>query len=182
MASRLDITELLQRMRDGDVTATDQVMPVVYRELKKLAKAHLRSEHGAAPETTELVHEAFLRLFGIKAPSFENRAHFFGIASRLMRQVLVDASRARNARKRSGLEVRLAAAEDVRWKGRGFLALHEALERLEAENERRARLIEMRFFGGMTAEESAAALELPVNVVRQQLRLAQAWLRRELSS
>jgi RNA polymerase sigma-70 factor, ECF subfamily len=176
------ITELLRAMRVGDRTAADQVMSVVYRELKKLAKTHLRSEQGGVPQTTELVHEAFLRLFGGTLPSFESRAHFYGIASRLMRQVLVDASRARDARKRSGLEVRLAGAEDVCWEGRGFLAVHDALERLEAENEQRARLIEMRFFGGMTAEESAVALGLPVNVVRQQLRLGQAWLRRELSS
>lgn len=177
-----NITELLRRAQGGEQAALDQLMPVIYRELKKLAAAHLRREQNP-PETTELVHETFLRLSGGKTPSFESRAHYFGIASRLMRQVLVDASRARHAEKRSGIEVALADAESLAVRGPGgFLAIHEALERLEAEDETKARLVEMRFFGGMTAEESAVALNLPVNVVRQQLRLAQAWLRRELSA
>lgn len=175
------ITDLLQRMRAGDRTALDRLMPLVYGELKKLASAHRRGEAGEGPQTTELVHETFLRLSAGQPVSFESRAHFFGIASRLMRQVLVDAGRSRRSAKRSGHEVRLASFDDLPASGRGFAAIHEALERLEREDERRARLIEMRFFGGMTAEESAAAMELPVNVVRQQLRLARAWLRRELS-
>lgn len=157
-------------------------MPLVYGELKKLASAHRRMEAGKEPQTTELVHEAFLRLSAGGPVNFESRAHFFGIASRLMRQVLVDAHRSRNAAKRSGQQVRLASFDELPASSGGFAAIHDALERLEKEDARRARLIEMRFFGGMTAEESAAVMELPVNVVRQQLRLAQAWLRRELAT
>jgi RNA polymerase sigma factor (TIGR02999 family) len=177
----MEITGLLQRVHHGDQEALREVIPMVYSELKKLASAHLRRERGATPlETTSLVHEAFLRLAGGRHPAYESRAHFYGIASRLMRQILVDAARARSAAKRSGGEqVTLGDVPDER--EHDLLAVDEALARLEAEDPFKARLIEMRYFGGMTAEETAAATGAPVEKVRRDLRLAQAWLRRELA-
>jgi RNA polymerase sigma factor (TIGR02999 family) len=180
----MEITVLLQRLHAGDDDAMHVVIPMVYEELKKLARAHLRRELGATPlETTALVHEAFLKLAGSRHPSYENRAHFYGIASRLMRQVLVDTARARAAEKRgSALEVALADLPD--WgpqPDRSLLALEDALGRLEKTDPLKGQLIEMRYFGGMTAEESAMVLSKPVHLVRRQLRLAQAWLRKEMA-
>jgi RNA polymerase sigma factor (TIGR02999 family) len=180
----MDITKLLQRVHEGDQRALDEVIPLVYSELKKLASAHLRREGRAAPlQTTALVHEAFLRLAGGRHPAYESRAHFYGIAARVMRQILVDSARARAAGKRNaGDEVELA---DVADPGIGtneqLLAMDEALDRLEKIDAVKAALIDMRYFGGMTAGESAEALAIPVHVVRRELRLAQAWLRQELS-
>jgi len=179
------ITDLLQRVHDGDPGALDAVVPLVYNELKKLAAAHLRREGGAKPlDTTALVHEAFLRLASGKHPSYENRSHFYGIASRLMRQVLVDLARARTREKRSAAEeiqvadiASLGAHSDE-----SLLIIDEALERLGRTDPLKVQLIEMRYFGGMTADECAAALSMSVHVVRHELRYAQAWLRKEMSS
>ena len=179
----MQITTLLQRLQSGDRDALDAVIPLVYEELKKLARAHLRREAKEPPlQTTALVHEAFLKLAGGRHPSYENRAHFFGIASRLMRQVLVDAARSKAAEKRAGQEVPLA--DLAGWEPQPhppLLALDDALKRLERTDRLSSRLIEMRFFGGMTAEESSSALSLPVHFVRRKLRLAQAWLRKEMA-
>jgi RNA polymerase sigma factor (TIGR02999 family) len=178
------MTELLRRLETGDRDALHDVIPLVYDELKKLAKSHLRREAGAVPlQTTALVHEAFLKLAGSRHPSYENRSHFYGIASRLMRQVLVDTARARAAEKRgAALEVALAELpERAAQPNRPVLALEDALQRLEKTDRRKGQLIEMRYFGGMTAEETSIALSIPVHVVRRELRLAQAWLRRELA-
>ena len=180
----MQITELLQRVRTGDKQALGTVIPLVYTELKKLAAAHLRHEGKARPlETTALVHEAFLRLAHGQHPSYENRSHFYGIASRLMRQILVDLARARAAEKRDALkEVQLADIPEVgRQSDESLLILDEALERLASADPLKVQLIEMRFFGGMTAEESAAVLSMSVHVIRRELRLAQAWLRKEMA-
>jgi len=130
------------------------------------------------------VHEAFLKLAGGRHPAYENRAHFFGIASRLMRQILVDTARANAAEKRgAGIEVALAELPD--WgprPDRQVLAINDALEQLERADPLKAKLIEMRFFAGMTAEEVSIALSKPVHVVRRELRLAQAWLRKEMAN
>jgi RNA polymerase sigma factor (TIGR02999 family) len=179
------LTSLLQRLESGDRHAIDEVIPLVYGELKKLARGHLRREVKAVSlETTALVHEAFLRLAKGRHPSYENRAHFYGIASRLMRQVLVDSARSRAAEKRGpGLEIQLADLRD--WPSgpnRPLLALDDALRALEKFDERKAQLIEMRYFGRMTAEETAAALSESVHVIRRQLRLAEAWLRKEMTA
>ncbi|HLK65395.1 MAG TPA: ECF-type sigma factor [Bryobacteraceae bacterium] len=180
----MEITELLQRVRAGDENALQTVVPLVYDELKKLASRHLRREGRAVSlETTGLVHEAFLRLAGAQHPDYANRSHFFGIASRLMRQVLVDLARARDTEMRDArLEVRLAEIPDLaRRPDASLLIMNEALERLGQTDPLKVQLIEMRYFGGMTAEESAEALSISVHVVRRQLRLAQAWLRKELA-
>jgi len=176
----MQITRLLQRLRTGDQDAMHDVMPLVYDELKKLARSHLRRELGAVPlETTGLVHEAFLKLASGRHPAYENRAHFYGIASRLMRQVLVDTARARAAAKRAAAqEVPLADVPG----DRVVEALpDDALQRLEKTDPLKGQLIEMRYFAGMTAEESSMALSKPVHTVRRELRLAQAWLRKEMA-
>lgn len=180
---QMHLTLLLKRLETGDREALDAVIPLVYDELKKLAKSHLRRETKAAPlQTTALVHEAFLKLAGGRHPSYENRAHFFGIASRLMRQVLVDAARSKGAEKRAGVEVPLTElANSASQTDRPLLVLDDALRRLERMDRLQGRLIEMRFFAGMTAEESSIALEISVHVVRRKLRIAQAWLRREMT-
>lgn len=179
----MEITELLRRVQAGDREALDAVIPMVYGELKKLASAHLRREGKPAPlETTALVHEAFLRLAGARHPAYESRSHFYGIASRLMRQILVEMARARATEKRSGEEVRLTDIPDLgRQPDRTLLAMNDALERLGVADPLKVQLIEMRYFGGMTAEESATALSISVHVVRRELRLAQAWLRKEIT-
>jgi len=180
----MQITELLQRVHAGDDGALHIVMPLVYGELKKLAAGHLRRERSVRPiETTALVHEVFLRLAHGEHPSYENRAHFYGIASRLMRQVLVDLARARSREKRSAMEeVPLAEVGELgRYPDEALLIMDEALNRLAATAPLKVQLIEMRFFGGMTAAESAAALSISVQEVRRELRLAQAWLHREMS-
>lgn len=184
MATAVEITELLQRVHQGDQQAMHAMMPLVYGQLKKLASAHLRREGRDCPlETTALVHEAFLRLSGGNHPSYENRSHFYAIASRLMRQVLVDSARSRSACKRSAAqEIQLAELPDIgRQPDKSLLAIDEALERLAQEDPRKAQLVEMRFFGGMTAEESAEVLAISVHIVRRELRLAQAWLRKEMA-
>ena len=180
----MQITQLLQQLHTGDQDAMHAVIPLVYEELKKLARSHLRREAKAVPlQTTALVHEAFLKLAGSRHPSYENRAHFYGIASRLMRQVLVDTARARTAGKRAAAqEVALEEAADRAPKqDRSLLAMDDALQRLERTDPQKGQLIEMRYFGGMTAEETSDALSIPVHVVRRELRLAQAWLRKEIA-
>jgi RNA polymerase sigma-70 factor, ECF subfamily len=180
----MEITMLLQRLREGDHGALNLVIPLVYEELKRLARAHLRRERRPIGlETTSLVHESFLKLAASRHICYESRAHFYRIASRLMRQVLIDAARAITAEKRgSGREIAMADLPD--WAprpNRPLLAMEEALERLEQAEPLKGQLIEMRYFAGLTAEESSLALSLPVHIVRRELRLGQAWLRREMA-
>jgi RNA polymerase sigma factor (TIGR02999 family) len=179
----MQITDLLQRVHAGDQQVLHTVIPLVYGELKKLAAGHLRREGKERPlDTTALVHEAFLRLAHGQQPSYENRAHFYGIASRLMRQILVDLARARSREKRSAMEeVRLAEIPDLgRQPDESLLIMNDALDRLAQTDPLKVQLIEMRYFGGMT-EESATALAISVHMVRRELRLAQAWLHKEMA-
>jgi RNA polymerase sigma factor (TIGR02999 family) len=185
----VQVTDLLRRVSGGDGEALDRLLPLIYRELKTLAASHLRRERERAGlQTTELVHEAFIRLTAISHPDYERRAQFYGIASRLMRQVLVDLARARQARKRGNdCTIALACLDRLEISQPGqaqtdeqLLALNEALDRLAKEHPRKAQLIDMRYFGGMTAEESALALQMAVPSLRSELRYAEAWLKREL--
>jgi RNA polymerase sigma-70 factor, ECF subfamily len=178
------VTKLLHRFNEGDREVMDLVIPLVYQELKKLARARLRGEANVPPlETTALVHEVFLKLAGGSHPSYESRSHFYGIASRLMRQILVDAARAKATVKRSGAQViPLSNLPDVGLRpDRSVLALEDALQWLEKADHLKGRLIEMRYFAGMTAEECSSALSIRVHVVRRELRLAQAWLRKHMA-
>jgi RNA polymerase sigma-70 factor, ECF subfamily len=181
----MQITQLLQRLESGGREAIDRVIPLVYDELKKLARSHLRREGSPSRlETTVLVHEAFLKLARGRHPSYENRSHFYGIASKLMRQVLVDTARARSAEKRGpGRDLSLTSVRDHGSQPeKTTLAVEDALRQLEKIDPLKARLIEMRYFGGLTAEESAQAVSKPAHKVRRELRLAQAWLRKELAN
>ncbi len=161
-------------------------MPLVYDNLRRLAAARMREGLSSTLQPTGLVHEAYLKLFGQKPPEITDKVHFFALASRVMRQILIDSARAAAGPKRNGGDrVTWDSHLMVEWengqRGVELLDIHRALEALSAEDERLGRLVEMRYFGGMTAEESAEALNESVHVVRHDLRLAQAWLRRKLS-
>ncbi len=182
---------LLQSLRGGDATALNAFTTALYKELHRIAARHLRQERAAHTlQTTALVHEAYLKLVGGTAHGFADRAHFLAIASHVMRQILVDYARSRGARKRGGSELAHIPVEESRYNlelasGTGseqveVLDLDRALEALAGEDQSLARLIEMRYFGGMTAEETAEVLQQSVHAVRHDLRLAQAWLRRRL--
>jgi RNA polymerase sigma factor (TIGR02999 family) len=173
------VTALLVKAKEGDAAAHEQLLPLVYGELRRLAASAMRREaahHTLQP--TALVHEAFLRLFHGAVPDYTNRAHFLGIAARVMRQVLVDYARVRRSQKRDAhltipIEDNIAAQAE---KG-DVLVLNEALDKLGVEDERLVALVEMRFFAGMTAEEIAEARVESVHVVRHDLRYAMARLR-----
>ena len=182
---RPPLTLLLRQVKDGDRSALDDLVPLAYAELRRLADGYLRNErtnHTLQP--TALVHETYMRLVGQDQPDYRNRAHFFGVAAQLMRQILVDHARSRNAGKRGGGEAKISIDDAARSSDRqpdAFLDLDFALRKLEERDPRKARVIEMRFFGGLTAEESAEVLEVSVETVRRDLRLGQAWLQRELA-
>ena len=179
-----DMTERLKELHSGDNRALNEIIPFVYEELKKLARSHLWREGKPGPlQTTGLVHEAFLKLASGRHPQYENRTHFFGIASRLMRQILVDAARARQAKKRgTAVEINVANLPEFGDQPElPVLALDDALRQLGKIDALKAQLVEMRFFAGLTAEECSECLSVPVHTVRRQLRLAQAWLRKEMA-
>jgi RNA polymerase sigma factor (TIGR02999 family) len=177
------VTTLLQAWKEGDRAAFDQLVPLVYGELRRRAAMCLRREPaGQTLEPTALVHEAYLRLVGDADPDFSNRAHFFGVAARLMRQILVDRARARHSNKRSG-GVRVPLDDGVVFTGERaslVVSLDDALAELEQQDPEKARILELKYFGGMTADETALLLGVSVHKVNRQMRLAQAWLRREL--
>jgi|SRR5215471_4475716 RNA polymerase sigma factor (TIGR02999 family) len=179
------ITVLLSRVSDGDREAFDHLIPLVYQELHRIAEGYCRRElqnHTLQP--TALIHEAYLRMLQYGGTDYQNRTHFFGIAARVMRQVLVDHARARQAAKR-GADLKTTLDENLDLapeRDRVVIALDDALNTLAAEDDKKARLVEMRFFGGMTAEEIAECVDAPVHVVRRELRAAQAWLRREIEA
>lgn len=180
------VSQLLERLRSGDQSAFNELMTALYDELHRIAGRHIRLERSNHTlQATALVHEAYLKLFDETQSQFADRVHFLAIASRVMRQVLVDHARARATKKRGGGSIALTTSLAVD-RSRGteqleLLELDRALEALTLEDRNLAELIEMRYFGGMTAEESAEVLGRSVHTVRHDMRLAQAWLRRELS-
>ena len=163
----------------------DEMFPLVYAELRRIAAREMRREKpGRTLQTTALVHEAYLRLLKDASLSFENRAHFLGVAARAMREILIEHARARSARKRGGGAVRLTLDDlvaPVSSPSIDVLALDEALQRLARLDERHARVVELRYFGGLSVEETAAALELSPATVKRDWTLARAWLFRELA-
>ena len=179
------ITVLLSRLTGGDREAFDQLIPLVYPELHRIAEGYVRREsQNNSLQPTALIHEAYLRLMAARGAGYQSRAHFFGVAARVMRQILVDHARARHAAKRgSGLKVAFERRFDFApERDRIVMALDDALNTLAREDGHKARLVEMRFFGGMTVEEIAECVETPVHIVRRELRAAQAWLRREIEA
>jgi len=167
------------------MAALDRLLPLVHAELRRLAGRHMRHERaGHTLQASALVNEAYLRLIEVKQIQWQNRAHFFAMASRVMRRILVDAARAKGYQKRNtgGQMVSLDEAAAVSaTPSRDFVALDDALNALEAVDPRKCKVVEMRFFGGMSVEETAVALHLSVGTIKQDWRLAKAWLARELS-
>ena len=178
------VTRLLLELRGGDRSVFDEMLPLVYDELCRLARFQLRHEKvGTTLQTTDLVHEAYFKLVNHHQVDWEDRSHFFSVAARAMRQVLVDRARKRNAEKRGGgmrkldMEAdRLGAPEQ----DEAILALEEALQRLEKLDERQGQVVECRFFAGLTIEEAAAALDVSASTVKRDWRAAKAWLYREM--
>jgi RNA polymerase sigma-70 factor, ECF subfamily len=180
-----EVTQLLLAWSAGDSAALDRLVPLVYAELHRLAKGYLRKEGaGHTLQTTALIHEAYLRLIDAKQVQWQNRAHFFGVAARLMRQILVAFARARGYQKRGGGVQRISLDEALvidEGRDEDLVAIDEALEALAQFDARKAQVVELRFFGGLTEEEIAAALNVSPETVRRDWRLAKSWLRMKLS-
>ncbi len=184
MPSSHEITRLLVAWSDGDQAALEQLTPLVYRELRRLAKGYMRRERPShILQTTALINEAYLRLIDWKQAHWRNRAHFFGVAAQLMRRILVDFARARHQEKRGGAVCHVSldeAAAVSAERSAELIALDEALDRLAAIDPRRSRMVELRFFGGLSEDETAEALKVSPRTVRREWSLARAWLHREL--
>ncbi len=183
--TRMDggVTAILKRVRAGDKSALDELIPLVYSELHRIAEGYLRHESsGHTLQATSLIHEAYLRMIQQAHPDYSDRVHFYGVAARIMRQILVDHARARLAAKRGGGQK--ITLQDTLDYARGGLetviAVDQALGGLHQVDQRKAQLVEMRYFGGMTAEEIAECTGIARHTVRRELRLAQAWLHREV--
>ena len=182
--SSSEVTGLLRRWSDGDRAALDELMPLVYEPLRRLARRRRRDERsGLSLDTTAVVHEAYLKLVDLRQARFRDRAHFLAMASRVMRRLLVDHARARAATKRGG-GVNPTALDDSIYVSDEHAAaltdLDEALVRLEAVDARRCRILEQRYFGGLSLEETAEALGVSLATVKRDLRFARAWLAAEL--
>lgn len=186
MTAQENVTELLLAWNGGDKEALDKLMPLVYQELHSLAAHFLRAEiPGHTLQTTALVHEAYLRLIDQKRVQWQNRAHFFAVAARMMRRILVNYARDRKAMKRGGNNVRLeldAALALTEEKNIDLVALDHALDQLAKNDERKSRLVELRFFSGLTLEEAAEVLSISLATAKRDWIMAKAWLFRELKS
>ena len=181
-----DVTVLLARMRSGHRDALDQLLPLVYNELRRLAARYMEQERsGHTLQPTALVHEAYLKLTHQDRANWQNRAQFMGVAGQLMRRILVDHARKRRAAKRSGPFVTLdeSAANQQADVSRPeeILAVHLTLERLERLDPQQGRLVELRYFAGLSAEETAEAMGLPLRTVEREWTTAKAWLRAQLA-
>lgn len=180
-----EVTDLLLAWSRGDDSALEKLLPLVYDELHRLAHHYMGGEHaGHTLQTTALVNEAYLRLIDSSRVRWQNRAHFFAVTAQLMRRVLVDYARSRNYRKRGGgaIQVSLDQALEVSAeRGRELIALDEALTALAASDERASRVVELRYFGGLSIEETAEVLQVSVETVRRDWNWAKVWLVREIS-
>ena len=179
-----EVTQLLQKWSGGDEKARDQLMPVVYKELQRLAHYHLRREGGGHTlQTTAVVHEVYLRLCGQHELRWEDRAHFFAVAARMMRRILVDYARRQGAEKRGGSAKRTPLEDALAIPAQGgvdLVALNDAMEHLHALDARKCQVVEMRFFVGLSAKEIAAVLGTTEATVRRDWTIAKAWLYRYL--
>jgi len=184
MTERSDVTELLSAWRGGDQRVEPELFAVVYDELRKLARFHLRGErpdHTLQP--TSLVNQAYLRLVDQRRVDWQSRAHFFGIASKMMRRILIDHARARHAARRGGGAARVTLEDDVQGESNvdvDLLALNDALDALAEADPVAASVVEMRYFGGLTIKETATALDTSESTVKREWRAARSWLFREL--
>lgn len=178
------VSQLLIAWSNGDEAAADELMPLVYGELRRMARRYMAGQHaGHTLQTTALIHEAYLKLVGKDDRQWQNRAHFFGVAGQAMRHILVDYARSRQATKRGGeaRAVTLNEAALVSQERAGELvALDEALNKLTALSPRQSRVVESRYFGGLSVEETAEVLKISPETVTRDWRMAKAWLLREL--
>jgi RNA polymerase sigma-70 factor (ECF subfamily) len=180
------VTQLLIELSGGNRAAVDELTPLVYQELKRIAKGQLgRERPGHTLQATALVHEAYLKLIDQREVNWQNRAHFFGVASQLMRRILMDYAKSRLRDKRGGgahktsLDEALVVAED---RASDLVRIDDALTRLEQLDPRQAKVVEMRFFGGLTVEETAEAMGISAPTVKREWAMAKAWLHRELAA
>ena len=182
MSSTHEVTLLLARWAKGYQEALDELTPLVYKELRQLAASYLRKERqGHTLQPTALVHEAYLRLVDQSNPNWQNRSHFYGVAARLMRQILVDHARRKQAGKRAGQNVPLEDAVSFhKERSRELVALDTSLTALEKIDPRKCKAVELRYFAGLSTEEIAQALDVSSNTVLRDLRLAEAWLHQEM--
>jgi RNA polymerase sigma factor (TIGR02999 family) len=180
-----DVTRLLRDWGNGDRSAADELMPLVHNELTRLAHQYMRREEpGHTLQTSALVNEAYVRLVDQTRIQWEGRAHFFGIAARLMRQILVDQARRRHFAKRGGGAIRVSLNEATavaQEQSASVMALDDALKTLEQIDMRKSRIVELRFFGGMSIEETAEALKISPGTVMREWTFARAWLRKQMS-
>lgn len=179
------ITSLLVDWSKGNEFALEQLMPLVYDELRRMARRYMRRQpSGHTFQTTELIHEAYLKLAKHEEPNWQNRAHFFGVAAQAMRHILVDYARSKNSQKRGGLAEKITLADNlvVSTNHSGeIVALDDALKQLAILDERKSRVVEMKFFAGLNIEEIAEVLKISPETVKRDWRFARTWLLRELS-
>ena len=184
MASPSEVTQLLAEYSEGNEAALDQLLPLVYAELHRMAQRYMRTENPAHTlQTTALIHEAYVRLTGLSPNKWQNRAHFFGVAARSMRHVLVDHARARRRERRGGEKRCIALDESLAVSGErlaGIVALDDALTDLAELHPRQSKVVELKYFGGLTVEETAEALQVSPETVMRDWRIAKAWLYRHL--
>jgi len=179
-----DVTGLLVAWGKGDEAALEQLIPLVHDELRRIARRHMgRERQGHSLQPTALVNEAYLRLIDVRQVNWQNRAHFLAMSARLMRRVLVDHARSKQYQKRGGGAARVTLDEELMGAGepgQDLVALDDALEALTHFDERKGRVIELRFFGGLSVEETASVLKVSSDTVMRDWRLAKAWLMREM--
>jgi RNA polymerase sigma-70 factor, ECF subfamily len=180
-----EITQLLLAWSEGDKEAFDRLTPLIYSELHRLAKSYMRRERAQQTlQTTALIHEAYLRLIDADSVQWQSRAHFFGVAARVMRRILVTIARERGSQKRGAGALAVSLDEGMLISEQSmedFIALDEALNALAQFDERKAKVVELRFFGGLTEAETATSLNISIESVTRDWRLARSWLRRMLS-
>jgi RNA polymerase sigma-70 factor (ECF subfamily) len=177
------ISHLLLEWGKGDERALEELMPLVYDELRRMARGYLRRQPAHTFQTTELLHETYLKLAGNDGRNYQNRAHFFGVAATAMRHILVDYARSRHAEKRGGGREKVSLADDLAGsvnQSAQVIALDDALNELARVDQRKSRVVELKYFGGLTNEETAEALEISVETVKRDWRFARNWLLREL--
>jgi RNA polymerase sigma factor (TIGR02999 family) len=188
-AASQEITGLLKAWGSGESSALDRLIPLVYRELKRMARRYMRTRDSGTIQTTALVHEAYLRLVDLSSVGWQDRAHFYAVSARIMRGILVDAARARQSQKRGGLHRRIDPSTGFDLdripdlgseRAAEILTINDALDSLARMDPRQVQVVEMRFFGGLSVEETAEVLKISPQSVMRDWKLAKAWLRREM--
>ena len=177
-----EVTTLLREWSNGSREAFDKLLPIIYNELRRLARNFLNRERSDSLQTTELVHEAFLKLTDQHSVDWQNRSHFFAIASQAMRRILIDAARERKAIKRDGIKISLDDSPVISVEAdENLLALDMALKELEIFDEQQARIVELRYFGGLTIEETAEVIKISPATVKREWAIARSWLYQKIN-